>query len=142
MKKLAILLTLVSVAGHAQDFKWLLGTWKENSGKSLEAWSANEKGMNGIGYRLMADGTKKVSEEMSVVKKGNEHYFVSDVEGPQQAIEFKITSHDKNSFVAENPNHDFPKKISYKKIDDSHFEAFISDGASKIIRFYFSKVND
>lgn len=142
MKKLVVLLLFLSFACKAQDFKWLQGTWKENNGKSLETWTANEIGMSGIGYRLMADGSKKVNEEMSVIKKGNEYYFVSDVEGPQPAIEFKLTSQDKNSFVAENPDHDFPKKISYKKVDENHLEAFISDGANKVIRFYFSKVND
>lgn len=142
MIKQSLLILLLPYACWAQDFKWLNGIWKENNGKSMEAWTVAENRMNGTGYKLMPDGSKKISEEMSVIKKGNDYYFISDIEGPQAAIEFKITSRDKDSFVAENLNHDFPKRIVYKRMDQNHLQAFISDGDITIIRFYFTKVND
>ena len=142
MRKLLLLFLLFSAKSYCQDFKWMAGKWKEDSGKSIETWVMKDSAWSGTGIQLKKDGTKSVSEEMTIVKKGNDYFFVSDVAGSQPAIDFKITSFDKNSFVAENLQHDFPKKISYKRMDENHLQAFISDGDKTIIRFYFTKVND
>src|SRR5882757_3712156 len=117
MKKFLILFFLLSTKVFCQDFKWLEGKWKEDNNKSFEVWVSKGNVLKGTGYKLGADGSKTINEEMSVEKKQNDFVFTSDVAGPQGAIDFKITSHDSNSFVAENPAHDFPKKISYKRMD-------------------------
>ena len=36
----------------------------------------------------------------------------------KDAVHFKITSFDKNSFECENQENDFPKKITYRKTSD------------------------
>jgi hypothetical protein len=40
--------------------------------------------------------------------------------------------------VAENPQHDFPKKISYRKINETELQATIS-GGNKSISYLFQK---
>ncbi len=142
MKKFLILFLLFSTKAFCQDFKWLEGKWQEDNNKSFEVWSLKNNALKGTGYKLLQDGSKTINEEMSIQKKQGNYFFISDVAGPQEAIDFKITSHDLNSFIAENPAHDFPKKISYKRMDDNHLQAFISDGDKSIIRFYFTKVNE
>ena len=142
MKKLLILFLFLSTKSICQDFKWLEGKWKEDGTKSIEVWSLKSKVLKGTGYKLGTNGSKTISEEMSIEKKQNDYFFISDVVGPQEAVDFKITFHDSHSFIAENPAHDFPKKISYKRMDDTHLQAFISDGDKTIIRFYFTKIND
>ncbi len=142
MKTLAILITFLSFACQGQDFKWLIGTWKEVDKNSLEVWVSDGQNLKGIGYNFGKDGSKTIAEEMSIVKKQGIYYFISDVAGPQGAIDFKITWTDKNSFVAENPKHDFPKKIHYVRMDSTHLQAFISNGDANVHRFYFTKVND
>jgi len=83
-------------------------------------------------------GTKTITEEIKLIKKGNDFYYVPDVTGPQGPIEFKITSFDNNSFIAENPDHDFPKRIAYRK-NDARLEAIIS-GGSNAISYTFKKI--
>ena len=36
-----------------------------------------------------------------------------------KAIDFVLNQIDENTYSFENPNHDFPKKIIYKKVSDS-----------------------
>ncbi len=108
---------IVSSALFAQqnEFGWLIGTWQEAK-YSFEIWKDEGNFLSASAYQIdHQSGSKVVSEEIKLVKKGNDFYYIPDVAGPQGSIEFKITSFDENSFTAENPEHDFPKKIIYKR---------------------------
>lgn len=142
MKKFLILLLLGSINAAGQDFKWLEGKWRESNGRSYEEWKVKGHGMVGTAYKLDKDGQHTPGEEMSIVNRGENYFFIADVAGPQPSVDFRISSYTKDSFVAENPAHDFPKKISYRKVDEKHLQAVISDNGKKIIRFYFTKLND
>lgn len=43
-----------------------------------------------------------------------------------QPVDFKLTSDLENSFTFENPKHDYPQKIVYKKLNDKSLVATIS----------------
>jgi len=124
--------------GQQSEFSWLVGTWQENE-NSFEAWKNEGSFLSGSSYKIDKDGNETVTEEIKLIKKGHDFYYVPDIAGPQSPIEFKITSFDKNSFTAENLNHDFPKKIIYKKINEQQLEATIS-GGGKSISYTFKKV--
>jgi hypothetical protein len=141
MKNVLIVLVLVSVSSMAQpkkDFGWLIGTWQEEGKQAFEVWKSDNEILSGESYK-MKDGSKFVTEEIKLIKKGNDFYYVPDVAGPQGAIEFKVTSADKKSFTAENPEHDFPKKIRYEQVDETHLKATIGD-ANKKISYSFVKI--
>ena len=121
-----------------REFSWLLGTWQEDKKMSFEIWTAEGSFLFGSAYRGDHAGTKTITEEIKLIKKGNDFYYVPDVTGPQGPIEFKITSFDNNSFIAENPDHDFPKRIAYRK-NDARLEAIIS-GGSNAISYTFKKI--
>ena len=121
---LFILISFVSFNLLAQakqkDFhkklKWLIGTWQiQNDSDVFEAWNQKEKNFfEGIGY-TSKNGQKEVTEKMKLMKKDNKLFFVADVPHNKKEIEFEITSWNKKGFTAENPHHDFPKKIIYQK---------------------------
>jgi len=124
--------------GQQSEFRWLIGTWQEAK-YSFEIWKDEGTFLSASAYQIdHQSGNKVVSEEIKLVKKGNDFYYVPDVAGPQGPIEFRITSFDENSFTAENPEHDFPKKIIYKRTGEL-LEATIS-GGSKSISYSFKKV--
>ncbi len=129
-----------------KEFNWLIGTWQEENlptgqaGKKLfEEWKEADGFLAGSGYKLDAGGNKIINEEIKLVKRGRDFYYVPDVAGPQGAIEFKINSITKNSFTAENPTHDFPKKIIYKLTSENHLEATVSS-ETKSISYSFLKI--
>lgn len=140
MKILTLALSLVASAAYSQqeEFAWLIGTWQREGKQAFEVWKKEGDFLSAESYK-MKDEQKVVTEEIKFIKKGNDFYYVPDIAGPQGPIEFKITSFDKNSFTAENPAHDFPKKIKYEKLDDSHLKASIGD-ASKTISYSFVKI--
>jgi hypothetical protein len=124
--------------GQQKEFGWLVGTWQEEGKNSYEVWKENSGFLEAESYNKK-DGNKIVTEEIKLIKKGNDFYYVPDVAGTQGSIKFKITSFGKSNFTAENPAHDFPNKIVYEKIDDAHLKATISD-ANKSISHSFIKI--
>lgn len=142
-------LLLIAHPGKAQDvkdFQWLIGTWKildTNPDKnSYEVWKdAGRNTLAGISYNVKNADTL-VTEEIKLLRKGGSVYYTPDVAGPQEEVEFKITSYDANGFVAENPAHDFPKKIRYHRVTkqaEERLEATI-EGGGKSIYYTFVRV--
>jgi hypothetical protein len=71
-----------------------------------------------------------------VVRDGNLHY-VADVPENKMPVYFPFVELKKNSFVCENPDHDFPKRISYS-LEGTTLKATIS-GDGKSIHYLFEK---
>lgn len=140
MKSLTLVFCFVSVYAFSQkkEFGWLIGTWQEEGKQAFEEWKEDNSFLLGVSYQ-MKDGKKVITEEIKLIKKGEDFFYVPDVAGPQGPVEFKVTSHNKTSFIAKNPNHDFPTKIGYEKIDDTHVKASIGD-ANKTISYSFIKI--
>ena len=142
MKKLVLFCCLCAFYSPAmaqeKEFAWLIGTWQEGGKKSFEVWKQDGTSLHAVSFKINDKGEKVASEEIRLIKKSGAFYFIPDIAGDQGPIEFKISSFDKNSFVAENPSHDFPKKIIYKLTDQNHLQVFIQDD-HKSIPFYFKK---
>ena len=147
MKKILLLAILLSaiITCHAQTKKdlsklrWLAGTWQSTDNKpgetDTETWqilSANA--MTGTGITLKGKDTVFV-EHLQLVVNGNNIYYMARVGKSTKAVPFKLTQLTASSFVCENPEHDFPKKISYQLVGD-HIKASIS-GDGKTISYEF-----
>jgi len=124
--------------GQIKEFSWLIGTWEEDGKSSYEVWKEDNGSLSAESYK-MKDGNKIVSEEIKLVKRRNDFYYVPDVAGPQGPIDFKIASFNEMGFVAENAKHDFPTMISYERKDENHFVAMIGNG-DKTITYSFTKI--
>ncbi len=137
----AILFLSLPVVAPAQEaeFRWLVGTWVIEDGTAFESWKLKGKIVQGEGYEKATTGRKNVTEQIRIVKKGDHFFYVPDVAGRQGPVWFRITSHDAQGFVAENPEHDFPQRIIYKRMDEDHFQALVS-GGTKTIKYFFSRV--
>jgi len=152
MKKLLFAIVFV-VAGAVvygqsnakQDFKklkWLAGCWKRTDAKpgqnGRETWSASSAtSFKGLGITMKGKDTVSL-EKLSLIIKGNDIFYVADVTGNPKPVYFKMISITDNSFVCENPEHDFPKKICYK-LTGNKIEASIS-GNGKSIPYNFIKM--
>jgi hypothetical protein len=146
MKKILIsfLLVLNVAACYAQQhpFDWLLGTWKLENKNVFEVWEFSDENMlRGISYKVSGVDTT-VMEKISLIRRGTDYFYVPEVAENNGAIEFRITSRDNDSFVAENPQHDFPKIIRYT-IVRKQAGIFISasvEGNGKVIPYHFEKI--
>jgi len=138
-----ILLISVSALAQKKEFEWLIGTWKLKDKNIYEEWRVGPDGktLEGISYRIKEGDTLGL-EKFRFTFDGKSYHYMPDVEGPQGEVDFKITRYDAISFVAENPQHDFPKLIRYKYVrrnDADCIDAAI-EGGGKVISYYYEKV--
>jgi hypothetical protein len=146
MKKLLVIGLLVimqtSYAQVSSDLKkisWLEGKWERTNTKpgkkGFEVWTkVSSTEWRGNGVNLSGTDTTFVEKLKLVVKDGTP-YYVADVPENQKQVFFKFTEFTDNGFVCENPQHDFPKKISYQREGDK-LKAIIS-GDGKSIEYHF-----
>jgi len=145
---LSILLLIVEPtrAQDVKDFQWLVGSWKllnTNPEKnSYEVWKdAGHNTLTAISYNIKNADTL-ITEEIKLLREGRSAYYTPDVAGPQGEVKFKITSYDADGFVAENPAHDFPKKIRYHRVTEQEGERLEAtiEGGGKSINYTFVRV--
>lgn len=123
--------------------EWLAGTWNRTNitkpGRTAhERWEkSGTYSFRGYGVTMQGQDTVFL-EKISIVIQDNTLYYVADVPENNQPVYFKFTSLTPAGFVCENPDHDFPKKITYE-LDGSRLKAQIS-GNGKAIDYWFEKL--
>ena len=130
-----------SCAQH-KEFGWLIGTWKLEGKNAYERWKeSGNNTLQGSAFRVHGSDTT-TTEKLRFIREGDIFYYIPDVQGNPAPVNFKITFYDNNSFVAENPHHDFPKLIRYRFIpgdSQDRIEASI-EGDGKVIPFHYERV--
>ena len=131
-------------APTAADFKkldWLQGTWNRTNAKpgrgGNERWTkVSATAWQGVGVTLRGKDTAFIEKLQLVTKDGN-IYYVADVPENKGAVCFKFTAISNDGFTCENPEHDFPKMISYKK-EGNTIRAVIS-GNGRSMEYLFAR---
>lgn len=123
----------------------LTGTWKMNTkrGAVCEEWKKmNKNYLQSKGYMIRGKDTI-ISERIALTNTKEGIFYTSTVEDQnnKQPIPFKMTGSENNTFVFENPQHDFPKRIVYKLITADSLHAYIDDGTEtgKRQNFYYKR---
>ncbi len=127
-----------------KDFKkieWIIGDWSRTNSKpgisNTERWSKlSDSELTGYGVTLRERDTIMI-EKLKIIKRDNNIFFVADIKENPTPVFFKLTKINDNEFVCENPDHDFPKMIVYKK-EGNKLKATIS-GDGKFIDYFFEK---
>jgi hypothetical protein len=139
----AILLLPALANGQAPDsFHWLIGQWRLEGKNTFEVWELDGKQiLSGRAFQVKGADTL-VTEVITLSFYDGAFHYVPDVAGDQLPVDFRITSSNNSSFVAENPQHDFPKRITYlhaKTNDKETIRATIA-GNGKSISYLFFKM--
>lgn len=130
-------------------FNWLNGEWamRENEATVTEQWrQVNDSLMEGSSDVVKGD-TIIPFETIRLFRRANEFYYEAKAAGQNNElpVAFKLTSFSDSGFVAENPQHDFPKRISYTLVNKDSIHAFIDAGPQqpgKKSDFYYSRTKD
>lgn len=121
---------------------WLLGTWELNNGAEYETWSKlNDHSFFGRNFRIYNQHDTIVTENIELVFKDDEILYIPTIKTPKgdKRIIYKQTSDSEKHFVFENPEHSFPKKISYIWIDNNTAKSII-EGEKRKIEYDYKKV--
>lgn len=150
--RILFMLILISDVALCQDLQseqklrklsWLEGTWNRTNVKTRrtvsERWEKTDQGdFRGWGVSMNGQDTSFV-EKLTIITKDNEVYYVADVPENKELTYFRFIELTATGFVCENPEHDFPKKISYQ-LNGTKLKATIS-GNGKSIDYFFEKLN-
>jgi hypothetical protein len=98
------------------EFDFLVGTWKMEGKENYESWEKLNHIFKGQSYK-MVDGQKIVTEIIELRSDGDQIIYTPRVfdQNEGRPIQFILLKFDENVFSFENSDHDFPKKIQYKK---------------------------
>lgn len=106
------------------DVAWLLGTWESQDAEPVgERWVRGAHGLVGSGYVIPpvectgegACAAEPVeTESLELIERDGALVYVATPR-TQERTEFVITELDAAHFVAENPEHDFPTRIEYRR---------------------------
>ena len=114
-----------------ENENWLIGKWgsKEEGVETTEIWGKeNDSVYAGSSYSIKM-GTDTISFERIRLEKQTGKWMYIPVVNSQnkdKIIKFALTSSNHDELIFENPQHDFPQKISYKLIHKDSLLAEIS----------------
>ena len=119
-------------AESIDNLAWLAGDWKlEAGGKVIEEhWTAPAGGtMIGMS-RTVANGKTVSFEFLRVEQRGDGIVYLAQPQG-KPATEFRLVRSAGGEWAFENPEHDFPKRILYRRNPDGSVTARIEDETGK-----------
>ncbi len=128
-----------------KSFYYLEGKWMiEGKERNIyEEWRIeNDTLMSSYSY-YVEKGDTSYSETVELKKTGGDIFYIPSVEYNAGPVKFKLISLIKNKAVFENPQHDFPTKIIYEKINNDRLHASIEgmiEGKLKVIEYNFKRI--
>ena len=136
-----------AVEKQLAQLQWANATWgsADSSSASTEMWH-KKTDSTFTGHSFVIAGTDTVFEEFISLEErnGKVNYIVSvKNQNGEAPVSFTLTKADKNTFVFENPEHDFPQRISYTLVNPDSLYAEISGtekGKTKTIPFPMKRV--
>ena len=105
---------------------WLVGTWKINTGNGVivEQWKqVNDSTLQGKSMFVKAAGDSALQESLELSFRNGVWNYISTVVGQNKGlpVAFKVIYLGRTEFISENPAHDFPQRIAYRRIKNNLF---------------------
>lgn len=127
--------TATSQAAAIDRFDWLTGRWymEEKEGITTEDWlRVNDSLLEGRSDFVKGDSVIPF-ETIRIYNITDTFYYEAKAAGQnkEQPVAFTMTSMTDSGFVAENPAHDFPKRISYRLVNRDSIHAYIDGGPAQ-----------
>ncbi|MFN0085353.1 MAG: DUF6265 family protein [Blastocatellia bacterium] len=130
------------------DLSWLLGTWKHETANSTvyESWrKLSDRTFEGESWRVAKATQQRVfGEALLLADLGGEIFYLPKVAENPYPVAFKLTLGNAGEAVFENPKHDFPQKIHYKRNADGSVTALVEgamNGQQRRLEFHYAKTS-
>jgi hypothetical protein len=127
-----------------EELLWIVDNWVNAEGEtvSYEHWEKVNDSLYEGGSETIKNGDTVFSEKLKILKENDDIFYVADVKHNPAPVYFKLTYSGTNKAVFENPEHDFPRKITYE-IENGNLHAYIEGpskkGSWKKVDFYFTR---
>ncbi len=124
IRQCLVLLVLTSNLACSQndslnELDFLIGTWKMEGKENYESWKKLDNKFEGESYKI-ENGLKKVTETIEIKLEKLRIIYTPTVfdQNEGKGIPFQLKVLEDNLYSFENLEHDFPKKIQYKILDN------------------------
>ena len=155
MKRINLsLLIIISLNATAQnsttDFKKLClirGTWSMETKRGIlyEHWyDKDDSTLLGKSYKLNGSDTILL-EEVQLIRKGVSIFYIPIVRSPnnEQPVVFTLVKTDNETYIFDNPEHDFPQRVIYQLPKNEQLHAWIEGMDKGVYRksdFFYKKM--
>ena len=140
-----ILFTNISVGNPTlADLSWMSGDWQTAPGgrRQIEEHWTTAAGGSMIGVSRTIAGDKTVEfEYLRIEQRADGIFYVAHPKARCPGTDFKLTSASATEAIFENPQHDFPKRIIYRKTDDGLTASIDAGEGSKGMSFVYKRMN-
>ncbi len=118
---------------NMQKLEWIIDSWVSEGveSNSYEHWEKLSDELFIGGSETVKNGDTIFSEKLKIVKEGEEIFYIADVSHNPAPVKFKLTSVSETEAVFENPEHDFPQKITYKLKEGDLYAAIEGNGKDR-----------
>lgn len=141
------ILPIVVNAQKADQLKWLVGTWKINTGNGyvVEQWKQkNDSTFSGKSMFVKAVGDSAIQETIELVFRNGSWSYNPRVanQNDGKAVQFSILFMSRAEFISENLNHDFPQRIAYRRVKNMLFASIEGRQKGKYVKQNFDFTNE
>jgi hypothetical protein len=122
MKPKMLVLLILACATRAADvagLSWMTGCWAGEQGavRYEESWTRPAAGQM-MGVARTIRGGKVVSHEFLLIDTDQQGaYYLPRLSSGAAPVKFRLTTQSAAEAIFENPGHDFPQRIVYRKVD-------------------------
>jgi len=129
-----------------KELQWLVGTWTNHTKEkqSYENWiQVNDSTLRAHSFTIVENDTV-FAERVTLQQKKSNTYFtvIAYNQNDNKPVTFKMIPSEKKTFTFENPQHDFPSRISYTNPVKDSIHAWIEGtvkGENRKVDFYFKR---
>jgi hypothetical protein len=132
-----------SATTSLSDIAWIGGDWQTPPGgraRIEEHWTGVSGGtMMGVSRTVAGEKTVEF-EYLRIEQRADAIYYVAHPKARCPGTDFKLTKASASEAVFENPQHDFPKRIIYRKTENGITASIDGGEGTKAMSFPFKKM--
>ena len=132
MKTFLGVMTLILVScqmNDQEDIHIFKGLWKYENKDVYELWTLQkERSLKGESY-IQKDSIRHITETMELYFQDDQYVYDVIVKNQNQGatIRFPLISKNRQTYIFENLDHDFPQRIAYRFVSEDSLNVIISN---------------
>ena len=122
-----------------QDLNWLAGSWIDEDSVFIEEWHLTTDGILEGSVVPYKGSEPEVLEDLQIIERNDNIIYRVFLIDNINWTEFILTSTKNETWIFENPEHDFPKIIEYKKLNNNEIRIRV-EGSERSLEFTYFRL--